>query len=128
LSSVRRAATGDIHRAVGQEFVLNVDDILYFAPGIVGEFPRFCDEHGLEIVTASAANITTEDSSATTTATSDNGNKNIPVGSTKESLETADPALRMRLVCKMIGKKTKTAMHLQIMTLLAKNYLSYPTP
>ncbi|KAL3795556.1 hypothetical protein HJC23_009269 [Cyclotella cryptica] len=50
LVSVYRAATGNVHRAVGQEFVLNVDDILYFT-GMVEEFGSFCQEHGLEVVT-----------------------------------------------------------------------------
>ena len=50
LVSVHRAATGNVHRAVGQEFVLNVGDILYFT-GLVEEFGDFCEEHGLEVVT-----------------------------------------------------------------------------
>ena len=106
LVSVRRAATGDIHRAVGQEFVLNVGDILYFAPGIVGEFPRFCDEHGLEIVTAASSSSTTADDSSnhSTRRLSNNAMTNNTIGSTKESLEMADSSLRMRLIYKMIGK------------------------
>jgi di/tricarboxylate transporter len=50
LVSVYRAATGNVHRAVGQEFVLNVGDILYFT-GLVEGFGEFCEEHGLEVVT-----------------------------------------------------------------------------
>jgi hypothetical protein len=50
LVSVRRAATGNIHRAVGQEFVLNVNDIVYFS-GLIEGFGEFCHEHGLELVT-----------------------------------------------------------------------------
>ena len=50
LVSVYRAATGNIHRAVGQEFVLNVGDVLYFT-GLVEGFGEFCEEHGLEILT-----------------------------------------------------------------------------
>ncbi|KAL7518562.1 hypothetical protein ACHAWX_003377 [Stephanocyclus meneghinianus] len=50
LVSVYRAATGNVHRAVGQDFVLNVDDILYFT-GMVEEFGSFCQDHGLEVVT-----------------------------------------------------------------------------
>lgn len=50
LVSVHRAATGNVHRAVGQDFVLNVGDILYFT-GLIGEFGDFCEEHGLEVVT-----------------------------------------------------------------------------
>jgi hypothetical protein len=50
LVSVRRAATGNIHRAVGSEFVLNVNDIVYFS-GLIEGFGEFCHEHGLELVT-----------------------------------------------------------------------------
>lgn len=50
LVSVRRAATGNIHRAVGQDFVLNVNDVVYFS-GLIEEFGEFCHEHGLELLT-----------------------------------------------------------------------------
>jgi hypothetical protein len=50
LVSVRRAATGNIHRAVGSEFVLNVNDIVYFS-GLIEGFGEFCHEHGLELIT-----------------------------------------------------------------------------
>ena len=50
LVSVIRAATGNVHRAVGQEFVLNAGDILYFTGLVVG-FGEFCAEHGLEVLT-----------------------------------------------------------------------------
>jgi len=50
LVSVDRAATGNVHRAVGQDFVLNVGDILYFT-GLVEGFGEFCEEHGLEVIT-----------------------------------------------------------------------------
>lgn len=50
LVSVHRSATGNIHRAVGQDFVLNVGDVLYFT-GLVEGFGEFCEEHGMEILT-----------------------------------------------------------------------------
>uniref|UniRef100_A0A7S4EIS4 RCK C-terminal domain-containing protein n=1 Tax=Pseudo-nitzschia australis TaxID=44445 RepID=A0A7S4EIS4_9STRA len=50
LVSVHRAATGNVHRAVGQDFVLNVGDVLYFT-GLVEEFGDFCEEHGMEVLT-----------------------------------------------------------------------------
>ncbi|KAL7454525.1 hypothetical protein ACHAWC_006139 [Mediolabrus comicus] len=50
LVSVYRASTGNIHRAVGPDFVLNVGDILYFT-GMVEGFRTFCEENGLEIIT-----------------------------------------------------------------------------
>ncbi|KAL7547487.1 hypothetical protein ACHAWF_010781 [Thalassiosira exigua] len=50
LVSVYRARSGNIHRAVGQDFVLNADDILYFT-GMVDGFGKFCENHGLEVVT-----------------------------------------------------------------------------
>jgi hypothetical protein len=49
--SVYRASTGNVHRAVGPDFVLNVGDILYFT-GMVNEFGKFCAENGLEVVTS----------------------------------------------------------------------------
>lgn len=51
LVSVYRHETGNVHRAVGQDFVLNVGDILYFALGFPEHFAEFCNEHGLEVVT-----------------------------------------------------------------------------
>ncbi|CAB9507029.1 Sodium/sulfate cotransporter [Seminavis robusta] len=50
LVSVHRFQTGNVHRAVGQEFVLNVGDILYFT-GLLDGFGAFCEEHGLEMIT-----------------------------------------------------------------------------
>mmetsp|Transcript_27097 Transcript_27097/g.40742 ORF Transcript_27097/g.40742 Transcript_27097/m.40742 type:complete len:1257 (+) Transcript_27097:197-3967(+) len=50
LVSVHRAATGNVHRAVGQDFVLNVGDVLYFT-GLVEEFGKFCQENSLEVMT-----------------------------------------------------------------------------
>jgi len=50
LVSVHRAATGNMHRAVGQDFVLNVGDVLYFT-GLVESFGEFCQEQGLEVMT-----------------------------------------------------------------------------
>ena len=50
LVSVHRAATGNVHRAVGQDFVLNVGDVLYFT-GLVEEFGEFCEDHAMEVLT-----------------------------------------------------------------------------
>jgi uncharacterized protein with PhoU and TrkA domain len=50
LVSVHRYATGNVHRAVGQDFVLNAGDPLYFT-GLVEGFGSFCEEHGLEMIT-----------------------------------------------------------------------------
>ena len=50
LVSVYRSSTGNVHRAVGRDFVLNEGDILYFT-GLYQEFAHFCEEHGLEIIT-----------------------------------------------------------------------------
>lgn len=60
LVSVQRAITGNIHRAVGQDFVLNVGDILYFT-GLVESFGDFCEEHGLEVITNESTNLPTDD-------------------------------------------------------------------
>ena len=56
LVSVRRAATGNIHRAVGSEFVLNVNDIVYFS-GLIEGFGEFCHEHGLELITNESLHV-----------------------------------------------------------------------
>ena len=61
LVSVRRAATGNIHRAVGEEFVLNVGDIVYFS-GVIEGFGEFCHEHDLEIVTNESSEKLIDDS------------------------------------------------------------------
>mmetsp|Transcript_18082 Transcript_18082/g.51383 ORF Transcript_18082/g.51383 Transcript_18082/m.51383 type:complete len:1343 (+) Transcript_18082:187-4215(+) len=61
LVSVHRSATGNVHRAVGQEFVLQIGDILYFT-GLVEGFGEFCEEHGLELVTSES--ITTANTAA----------------------------------------------------------------
>ena len=50
LVSVHRAATGNVHRAVGQDFVLNDGDVLYFT-GLVEGFGEFCEEQGMEVLT-----------------------------------------------------------------------------
>jgi di/tricarboxylate transporter len=50
LVNVRRAATGNIHRAVSKDFVISVGDELYFTAS-VDEFAAFCEKHGLEIIT-----------------------------------------------------------------------------
>lgn len=63
LVSVRRAATGNIHRAVGQDFVLNVNDIVYFS-GLIEEFGEFCNEHGLDLLTNESPNTNTDNTFA----------------------------------------------------------------
>ena len=50
LVNVRRATTGNIHRAVSPDFVVSVGDELYFT-GQVEDFSAFCQTHGLEILT-----------------------------------------------------------------------------
>jgi di/tricarboxylate transporter len=50
LVNVRRATTGNIHRAVSSDFVVSVGDELFFT-GNVEQFSTFCDTHGLEILT-----------------------------------------------------------------------------
>ena len=63
LVSVYRASTGNVHRAVGPDFVLSVGDTLYFT-GMVKAFGKFCAEHGLEMVTSEnddQANATEEE-------------------------------------------------------------------
>jgi hypothetical protein len=134
LVSVYRAATGNIHRAVGQEFVLNVGDILYFT-GLVESFGEFCEEHGLEILTNELDEKTDEtphvgddvkESDAIPEPASNkesnmgtktdllpvfegedhHGEDQVPaeIGVTVESLLNADEAERSRAITRMIGQ------------------------
>jgi di/tricarboxylate transporter/predicted amino acid-binding ACT domain protein len=50
LVNVRRAATGNIHHNISEDFVFSVGDELYFT-GAVEKFSEFCTQHGLEIIT-----------------------------------------------------------------------------
>lgn len=78
LVSVWRAATGNTHRAVGPEFVLNVNDVIYFS-GLIEGFGEFCHEHGLDLLTnesletADAAQDPAEDDTATSPLMSGDG-------------------------------------------------------
>lgn len=73
LANVRRAATGNIHRAVSKDFVISVGDELYFT-GSVETFGEFCEQHGLQI-------ITTDNLHAT-----DDGEEHEVIHQTKETL------------------------------------------
>jgi len=119
LVSVHRAATGNVHRAVGQDFVLNVDDVLYFT-GLVEGFGDFCQEHGLEVITNEVEDSVVSDhlkceenkndgekiSDANTPVflVAGTANRSLPViheisaevGTTKESLLQSDEAERWR--------------------------------
>jgi len=113
--SVRRAATGSIHRAVGQEFILNVNDLVYFS-GLIGGFGEFCHDHGLEIVTnESSEALTDESSEAATTAlsvmspTNDDGAISplmVPsedCGNANDSLSLSDEEENHRIINQMTG-------------------------
>lgn len=126
LVSVRRAATGHVHRAVSNDFVLNTGDILYFT-GLVESFGEFCEEHGLEMVTNEIEDaslngdtggaeplhlepeeflprLATENEALATVAEDDDDNDGgIPdeVGITKESLLEADETERLRNIAAM---------------------------
>jgi hypothetical protein len=112
LVSVRRAATGNIHRAVGQEFVLNVGDIVYFS-GLIDSFGEFCVEHGLEIVTNESSldeNVATTEAQSTTNDDAPMSEDDVHVafnrgeiGFTKESLALSDEAERLRTINLMSG-------------------------
>jgi len=77
LVSVHRAATGNVHRAVGQEFVLNVGDILYFT-GLVEGFGEFCEEHGLEVMTNEVEGNHTQAAVLTNTSVKSPGQEELP--------------------------------------------------
>jgi di/tricarboxylate transporter len=105
LVSVYRASTGNIHRAVGQEFVLNAGDILYFT-GLVEGFGEFCNEHGLEILTTENDNENNANAkllSSSNEKADNSGNEAVPVeiGVTKDSLLNASDAERSRAVARL---------------------------
>ena len=113
LVSVQRAATGNIHRAVGQDFILNIGDILYFT-GLVEGFGEFCDEHGLELVTnedyydnmtASGNALGKSDvSDYTSISITSNVDESAPqVGVFKDSIMKIDPDERLRCVNRITG-------------------------
>jgi hypothetical protein len=69
LVNVRRATTGNVHRAVSSDFVVSVGDELYFT-GSVETFSTFCETHGLEILTTENIDgnneVTADDKGAST--------------------------------------------------------------
>jgi di/tricarboxylate transporter len=134
LVSVHRAATGNVHRAVSQDFVLQVGDILYFT-GFVEGFGAFCDEHGLELLTNEVQEnekkvdikddrtLPLEDAgiegevtdirdaprlvdtrSALSAITENEGAIPLEIGVTKESLVKADTEERIRSIHRMTDK------------------------
>lgn len=135
LVSVHRAATGNIHRAVGQEFVLNVGDILYFT-GLVEGFGEFCEEHGMEVLTSDTQPDNKRRSSFISIDTRKSGSKRrlssiipnfggssthlqvvaedvaesgdvpVEVGISAKSLIQADEAERKQSITRMIGRRS----------------------
>jgi di/tricarboxylate transporter len=125
LVSVHRAATGNVHRAVSNDFVLNTGDVLYFT-GFVESFGEFCEEHGLEMMTneveqqeavpvqrepepaeqTEAVPRLVEDSHNLPTVQEDeekeaSGDIPTDIGITKESLLLADEEERRRTIHRM---------------------------
>jgi di/tricarboxylate transporter len=101
LVRVKRQATGNLHHAVGPEFVLQVGDILYFT-GLVESFGDFCAEHGLEVVTNEVQDpdtpVTTEESRETEPLLLREEAAPARIGTTLDSLLRASPPERMRAV------------------------------
>jgi K+/H+ antiporter YhaU regulatory subunit KhtT len=79
---IRRAATGNIHRAVSKDFVISVGDELYFT-ATVEEFAAFCEKHGLEIITTENITAIASDE-ATVTSPIATATKSLPYTSTDE--------------------------------------------
>jgi hypothetical protein len=111
LVSVRRAATGNIHRAVGQEFVLNVNDIVYFS-GLIEGFGEFCHEHGLEIVTHDSKEAKMDIESISPTPTRDDAefaafckfvDPSLDAGDAKDLLPLSDEEENLRIINLMTG-------------------------
>jgi Citrate transporter len=80
LVSVYRAATGNVHRAVGQDFVLNVGDVLYFT-GLVEGFGEFCEEHGMELLTDDNVDVLEEQKPTSNGASDDKGEEPLSLPS-----------------------------------------------
>lgn len=92
LVNVRRATTGNIHRAVSPDFVVSVGDELYFT-GQVEDFSTFCQTHGLEILTTENiedGEVYPRDTTATakTNSSSDQMQASAPVDICVERLQT----------------------------------------
>ena len=126
LVSVHRAATGNVHRAVSADFVLQPGDILYFT-GLVESFGEFCLEHALQVMTSEEQD--TKKNIEMATAADDEAETEMPklldpsqqllhtvgeednvfleegipveVGVTKESLLQADDVERLRNIVRM---------------------------
>jgi len=98
LVSVYRASTGNVHRAVGPDFVLNVGDILYFT-GMVKEFGKFCAENGLEVVTSENDVVARTDYPAAQSALEDEFNESGMAGKQvrfdASVMEESDSKLKM---------------------------------
>ncbi|EJK77635.1 hypothetical protein THAOC_00520 [Thalassiosira oceanica] len=77
LVSVYRAISGNIHRAVGQEFVVNVDDTLYFTCTSLEEFAQFCATNGLEVVTNENLDGTKQDETINQKVVTDQREKTV---------------------------------------------------
>jgi hypothetical protein len=108
LVSVHRAATGNVHRAVGPDFVLNVGDVLYFT-GLVEGFVDFCKEHGMVVLTNDNVGLLTEQRKTTDTEQMnrhgvENDSPVLEIGVTKESSRQAEEDERSRSITRMIGE------------------------
>ena len=121
LVSVRRATTGNVHRAVGQDFVLQVGDILYFT-GLIESFGEFCAEHGLELFTNEmeqevsnfksdvtfGTDLVPAEEAKTLLANDGEAEKVVPVeeiGVTRDSMMNADEMERSQAIARMEGKE-----------------------
>jgi len=106
-------ATGNVHRAVGQDFILNVGDILYFA-GTAENFGEFCEEHGLEVITNEVKESLVEVNTTEISANQDVGEAaealSALVGTTKRSLSLFDDDEKIRVINKMRGNKFSLAL------------------
>ncbi len=103
LVSVRRAATGNIHRAVGSEFVLNVNDTVYFS-GLIEGFGEFCHEHGLELLTNESLEATAVAQDPTDdAATSPLMSSSVDDGDAKRSASISDEDESLRRINLLTG-------------------------
>ena len=119
LVSVYRSSTGNVHRAVGRDFVLNEGDILYFT-GLYQEFAHFCEEHGLEVITDEFHDG--EDAPASESCDEDKDKEALlsnlqpphvnyeEVGFTRESIVYSDESERWRIINNIVDIIRGTAL------------------
>lgn len=108
LVSVYRAISGNIHRAVGQEFVVNVDDTLYFTCTSLEEFAQFCATNGLEVVTNENLDGTKQDETINQKVVTDQREKTVQFAeSVRIDIDTEEGMPPLSIEMKSLPSRSK---------------------